>query len=163
MSEQTVETLPADEIADDHELLISVAARLNRTSAVLLSSLDVPLTFRQYRTLARVIGGYTSLRQLAARGNLSLPAVSENVDGLVKRGLMETTQSTADRRAIVLHVTDAGRAAADAARAAIDDLVGFLLTGVDSARRAELQEALQEIYAAATVYFTNNLIGRPER
>lgn len=153
-------TLPVDQIDDDVELLISVAARLNRTSSILLAYLDVPLTFRQYRTLRRIAGGYTSLGQLARRGNLSLPTVSENIDGLVKRGLVRTEQSETDRRAIVLHATDAGRAAAEAGHRALSDLVGSLLNGFTTAQRASLQDALQEIYDSATIYFAENLEGR---
>jgi DNA-binding MarR family transcriptional regulator len=126
----------------------------------LLASLDVPLTFRQYRTLTRVIGGYTSLSQLAKRGNLSLPTVSENVDGLVKRGLMRTQQSETDRRAIVLNVTDAGRHAAEAGQRALGDLVSSLLMDFSPDRRAQLQESLQAVYDSATIYFSENLAGR---
>ena len=60
---------------------------------ILLSSLEVPLTFRQYRTLTRVACGCASPSQLAAIGNLSLPMVSENVEILVRRGLMTTSQT----------------------------------------------------------------------
>jgi DNA-binding MarR family transcriptional regulator len=155
-----MQVLPADRIEDDYELLVSVAARLNRTSAMLLASLPVPLTFRQYRTLSRVIGGYTSLGQLAKRGNLSLPTVSENVDGLVKRGLMTTTQSESDRRAIVLQVTDAGREAAAAGQAAMSDLVGALLSELEPDRRADLQASLQVVYESATRYFTEHVQGK---
>ncbi len=154
------EVLPADQIAEEYELLVSVAARLNRTSAVLLSALPVPLTFRQYRTLSRVAGGYTSLSQLAKRGNLSLPTVSENVDGLVRRGLMVTRQSETDRRAIVLEVTDAGREATEAGRLVLKDLIETLLSGVDADARDDLQQALHVIYESATTYFNENARGK---
>ncbi|NYE19270.1 MarR family winged helix-turn-helix transcriptional regulator [Microbacterium immunditiarum] len=152
--------LAADRIEEDHELLISVAARLNRTSQMLLASLPVPLTFRQYRTLSRVIGGYTSLSQLAKRGNLSLPTVSENVDGLVKRGLMTTTASESDRRAIVLHATDAGREAAAAGQAVLKEFTKALLAELAPDRRADLQDSLRVVYEAATTYFVQNVQGR---
>jgi len=142
------------------ELLVSVAARLNRISALLLSWLDVPLTFRQYRTLSRISGGYTSLSQLAQRGNLSLPTVSENVDGLVRRGLIATAKSAADRRAIVLSITDAGRDAAVAGQQAIDGFVGSLLAELSAAERQELQRLLGIIYDSATNYFEQNFSDR---
>jgi len=160
MSEEDARTLPADQIAEDQELLISVAARLHRTSAVLLAALPVPLTFRQYRTLTRVAGGYSSLGQLAKRGNLSLPTVSENVDGLVKRGLMATRPSDTDRRAIVLEVTDAGLEAADAGRVVLKDLLETLLGAVDAGVRDDLQQALHVIYESATMYFNENARGK---
>jgi DNA-binding MarR family transcriptional regulator len=154
--------LPADPTEDERELLISVAARLNRMSTILLSSLEVPLTFRQYRTLTRVVGGATSPSQLAAIGNLSLPTVSENIDVLVRRGLMRTTQSTADRRAVVLHVTDAGQRAAEAGSKAIGDFAEALLSPLSPESRQELRASLQQVYDSATSYL-HDLLGRAER
>ena len=143
----------------DVEVLVSVAARLNRVSAMVLSSLEVPLTFRQYRTLTRVMSGLSTLRQLAGRANLSIPTVSENVDGLVKRGLMETRASEVDRRAITLHITPAGVAATAAATARLHQFVEYTLAGFDTDGRRELTIALQAVYDAATSFIVDELGG----
>src|SRR5690242_10444140 len=114
--------LDQDESSFDQELqdlIVAVPARLSRLHQWVLGNLDPRLTFRQYRTLSRVANGYTSLSQLAGRGNLSLPTVSENVDGLVRRGLLSTSQSELDRRAIVLGITEQGLAAVRTADAAL--------------------------------------------
>ena len=145
---------------DDIEQLVSVSARINRTSAVLLSSLDVPLTFRQYRTLTRVMSGFSTLRQLAIRGNLSIPSVSENIDGLVKRGLMETRPSREDRRAITLHITPAGEAAVAAGERVLHDFIESLIAGFTPKQRGDLSELLAGIYDAATDYFSKHLADR---
>ena len=147
------------EAVDDVDVLVTVAARLNRVSAILLSGLEVPLTFRQYRTLTRVTSGLNTLRQLASRANLSIPTVSENIDGLVKRGLMETRPSEVDRRAITLHITPAGAAAAEAATLRLHDFVEFTLAGFTPDRRGELTQALQAVYDAATHFITDELGG----
>lgn len=141
----------------DQELLVTVAARLRRLNTIVLGNLDVPLTFRQYRTLARVLGGYTSLGQLTVRANLTLPTVSETVDGLVRRGLMETRQSDVDRRAIVLSVTESGAAAAAAGDVALREVIETLTQELSDDKRAELTDSLRVLYAAATRYFTDHL------
>ena len=145
----------------DQELLVTVSARLRRLNAIVLGNLDVPLTFRQYRTLTRVRGGYTALRQLTVRANLTLPTVSETVDGLVRRGLMETRPSEVDRRAIVLSVTEAGPAAAAAGDVALREVIGTLTQELSDDKRAELTDSLRVLYAAATRYFTDHLNAKP--
>jgi DNA-binding MarR family transcriptional regulator len=135
------------------EYIVGVPARLSRLFAAVLGGLDPRLTFRQYRTLQRVANGFTSLSQLAARGNLSLPTVSENVDGLVKRGLMTTTQSAADRRAIILSVTEKGAAAVATADAALQDIVQHLVADIPADDLPAVVSALQSMYDRATVYF----------
>lgn len=146
---------------EEGELLLSVAVRLNRTESIILSKLDIPLTFRQYRTLTRVAAGCTSPSQLAAVSNLSLPAISENVDALVRRGLMTSTASTTDRRAVVLDVTEAGRRAAEDGRRAIGSFTEALLAGMPARRRAALDLSLREIYDTATEYLLE-LVGSAE-
>lgn len=145
----------------DQELLVTVAARLRRLNTIVLSNLDVPLTFRQYRTLTRVLGGYSSLRDLTVRANLTLPTVSETVDGLVRRGLMETRPSVVDRRAIVLSVTETGAAAAAAGDLALREVIDTLTWELSDEKRAELTDSLRVLYDAATRYFTDHLNAKP--
>ena len=109
---EPMEVGEASALGRDQELLIALSARLRRLNTIILGRLEVSLTYRQYRTLARVASGFTSMGQLAAQANLTLPTVSEAVDGLVHRGLMETRPNEVDHRAIILRVTDAGAAAA---------------------------------------------------
>lgn len=143
------------------ELLIAVAARLSRLHSIVLARLETRLTFRQYRTLTRVAHGDSSLSQLAARANLSVPTVSENVEGLVRRGLMTATPSQTDRRATVLEVTDAGRIAIAAADRALHDVVNRLVTGVPADDLAITATTLSHIYREATSYFQEHLTGAP--
>lgn len=144
------------------DLLVGVPARLNRLIAVILYDHEPRLTFRQYRTLARVAGGYTSLRQLADRSNLSLATVSENVDGLVRRGLMTTTQSASDRRAIVLAVTDSGRDAVERADEAMQHLFEWLVDEIPDGEMTAVTNALQSMYDRATTYFEQTGVGRDQ-
>lgn len=145
---------------ETEDLLVAVPARLNRLHQSILGSLKPRLTFRQYRTLSRVAGGYTSMSQLAARGNLSLPTVSENVDGLVRRGLLSTNPSALDRRAVVLRITDDGLAAVQAAEKALAEVTSYLAADIPEADLPVVKAALQSLYDRATVYFKTEKVDR---
>jgi DNA-binding MarR family transcriptional regulator len=145
---------------ETQDLIVAVPARLNRLHQAILGGLEQRLTFRQYRTLSRVASGHTSLSQLAARGNLSLPTVSENVDGLVRKGLLSTSQSELDRRAIVLGITDQGLAALRAADKALQDLVKYLVADIPDSDLPVVKSALQSLYDRATVYFRTGKVDR---
>jgi hypothetical protein len=55
------------EIDPTANLLVVVAARLNRLTGRVLSRLDIPLTYRQHRLLYRVSQGVTSLEDRRQR------------------------------------------------------------------------------------------------
>lgn len=144
---------------ETRDLVVAVPARLSRLNQLILGSLDTRLTFQQYRTLSRVAAGQTSLSELAARGNISLPTVSENVDGLVRRGLLATAQSEHDRRAIILAITDKGRAAVEAADAALRDAVNYLVADIPAKDLPVVTRALRNLYDRATDYLAEELGG----
>jgi DNA-binding MarR family transcriptional regulator len=144
---------------ETRDLVVAVPARLSRLNQLILGGLETRLTFQQYRTLSRVAGGQTSLSELAARGNISLPTVSENVDGLVRRGLLATAQSAHDRRAIILGITDKGRAAVEAADAALRDAVKYLVADIPAKDLPVVTRALQSLYDRATDYIAEELGG----
>ena len=134
-------------------LLVSVSARLNRLYGKVLGQLDPPLTFRQHRTLRRVDEGHMSLAALAAFGNLSVPTVSETIDGLVRRGLLSRRENPENRRALLLALTPEGRSAKDAGDVALATVGEQLVRAVPSAHRQILHESLATIFEAATEYF----------
>jgi DNA-binding MarR family transcriptional regulator len=75
------------------------------------------LTLSAYRILSLVADGNERSSQIAGRLALARPTVSNAVDQLVDRGFLHRGANPDDRRAVVLTVTDAGRAAlADADR-----------------------------------------------
>lgn len=155
MAQRPVTDRPID--FETQDLIVTVSARLNRLHQLILGNLDPRLTFRQYRTLSRVASGYTSLSQLAARANLSLPTVSENVDGLVRRGLLSTSQSELDGRVVILGITDKGRAAVEAADAELRLLMKYLVADIPAEDLPVVTRALQSLYDRATIYFTEKI------
>jgi DNA-binding MarR family transcriptional regulator len=136
-------------------MLVVVAARLRRLNMIVLGRLKVALTFRQYRTLGRVVAGCTSLSELTAQAGVTLPTMSETVNGLVRRGLIETRTNETDHRSVVLYATEAGVAAATDGDAALREVIGTLTRELSDGQRAALAESLQVIYEAATDYLTD--------
>lgn len=134
-------------------LLVSVSARLTRLYGRVLGQLGTPLTFRQHRMLRRVAEGHTSMAELAAFGNLTVPTVSESVEVLVRRGLMKRQENPQNRRSLLLSVTPEGLAAKEAADAALATVGDQLLHAVPEERRQLLHESLASIFDAATEIF----------
>jgi DNA-binding MarR family transcriptional regulator len=80
-------------------------------SAELLQTVaDLDLSFTQVKSLL-VLRDHDGLavKDLGARLNLSLPAASRAIDQLVQRGLVERTESAADRRSKLVALLPAGR------------------------------------------------------
>jgi MarR family transcriptional regulator, organic hydroperoxide resistance regulator len=148
--------------ADLGVLLVSASARLNRLYGRVLGQLDTSLTFRQHRLLRRVGEGHTSLAALAAFGNLTLPTVSESVEGLVRRGLLNRRENPRNRRQTVLSLTAAGREAKVAGDAALASVNDRLLRVLSDERREALRESLTLLYGAATEVFREPDATAPE-
>jgi DNA-binding MarR family transcriptional regulator len=134
-------------------LLVSVSARLTRLYGRVLSRLDAPLTFRQHRLLRRVGEGHSSMAALAAFGNLTVPTVSESVEVLVRRGLLNRQENPQSRRSLLLSLTPDGQAAKQSADEALVEVGDRLLQAVPEERRQALRESLASIYDAATEIF----------
>lgn len=134
-------------------LLVSVSARLNRLYGRVLGQLDTSLTFRQHRLLRRVDEGHTLMAELAAFGNLTVPTVSESIEGLVRRGLLTRRENPQNRRANVLSLTPAGRKAKEAGDAALAAVNERVLRDVPDEHRSVLHQSLTTVYDAATELF----------
>lgn len=134
-------------------LLVSASARLSRLYGRVLGQLDTSLTYRQHRLLRRVSEGHTSMAALAALGNLTVPTVSESVEGLVRRGLLDRQVNPQNRRQQVLSVTAEGRKAKEAGDVALQTANDRLLHVVPDEHRKVLQESLASLYDAATEAF----------
>lgn len=130
--------------------LLLTAARIVRLQREALDSLDIRLTFRQYRTLTRVNQGHTKLTELAAVTNRALATMSKNVEGLVKRGLIVRIPDSSDRRTTVLELTDEGQLALKAAEQAIDRVVDTLMGTVEPDEVGRLDDILDRLHQTAT-------------
>ncbi|MCW3016935.1 MAG: MarR family transcriptional regulator [Solirubrobacterales bacterium] len=78
------------------------------------------LSFARVRALRRLAAQPHTLRELAAKLTADPPYVTVIVDDLEQRGLVQRTPHPEDRRAKLVQLTDAGRAAAARADAILD-------------------------------------------
>ena len=137
---------PAPEPIDEAELLSITAVRFVRVQGKVLSDLEESLTYPQFITLARIGEGHRSIVALASLGRLTLPTVSQSVDGLVKRDLVSRSQDENDRRLTVLSLTPAGTDAVQAAKDALGTLVDGLVKRLDKDDRRALTTALTVLH-----------------
>lgn len=119
--------------------LFELAPRLTRLENAVLQDVDPALTFRQYRILRRVVEGETTITAIGRHATITLPAISESVDGMVRKGLLERHTDVRDRRAAHLVLTDAGRRALDEAQRRLDVLAETILEGMSPRRRQQLR------------------------
>ena len=95
--------------ADLSELLLHAAHRMRHGWARSLAEWDLsPHQAMALRTAHAEDGGRVS--DLAARLRIAPRSATEVVDTLEERGLVERCPSPTDRRAVLVQVTDAGRA-----------------------------------------------------
>ena len=67
------------------------------------------LTFSQFITIKRLAGGTASVTDLARAADLNPGAMTRLLDKLEARGLLVRVADPGDRRALHIHLTDAGR------------------------------------------------------
>jgi MarR family transcriptional regulator, organic hydroperoxide resistance regulator len=128
------------------EMLLLGASRLHRLQEHLLAGLPTPLTLRQYRTLLRVGQGVTSVSELSRLAHRSVPTVSESIDGLLKRGLLTREGSTADRRAVVLELTEEGIEAVKAGQQSMEEAAALIFDALPVSKRKVLNQLAQTMY-----------------
>jgi DNA-binding MarR family transcriptional regulator len=88
-------------------------AYLNRKSSADLFRMvaELDCTFSQVKMLFLLEdGGEHSVKEIAERLGLSLPAASRAVDGLIQRGYVSRRESATDRRSRLVALTQDGRA-----------------------------------------------------
>jgi DNA-binding MarR family transcriptional regulator len=69
------------------------------------------LSLAQYHLLEPLAGGPRTNRELAELAGISAPTACRIVDGLLERGWVSRVADPTDRRAVVISLTDQGRAA----------------------------------------------------
>ncbi len=131
---------------DTGQLLLSGSARLHRLQVELLAQLNQPLTIRQFRILQRIDEGVTSMTGLSKLAHRSLPTISESVEGMIRRGLLTRAASEADRRAMVLQVSAAGRQALEDARSTFDQFAADIMATVPASKQRDFATFSQLVY-----------------
>lgn len=124
-----------------------VVARLARVFETHLGD-EVGMTLPQYRVLAFLSEGEWAASSMADWLAVSRPSVTAMVDGLVERGWVVREQHPDDRRRVLHHLTDAGRAALAEAAAELDGVLGTLLDHLDADERRRAVDGLGVLHLA---------------
>ncbi len=143
-----------------HRWLFDIAPRLTRLENQTLQGVGPGLTFRQYRILCRVAEGNRTISEIGRLATLSLPAISESAEGLVRKGLLEREIDVDDRRSAPLSLTPAGKRAIAAADVLLDALADDLLSDSDDEGIEALRQALSTVSDRVTHRLREGL-GRP--
>lgn len=111
------------------------------------------LSVMQFRALVYLdMNPGNSLSALAEYLGLTLPTVSQMIDGLVEKGVVDRQDSSADRRRIMLSLTPQGNLLLEKARAGTQARLAELLSGL----------APQDIHAVHQVMLLlGELFGQP--
>lgn len=141
--ENEAEPAPAAELGD----LIRRASRALRGITVTAAE-PLGLNPHQFRAL-RVIAGSERPRpsDVAERLHIQARSVTDVIDQLVASGLIERTPHPEDRRATLLHCTEAGRRALTAIEADRGAATAAYFEVLDAEERATLAALLQRLDA----------------
>jgi len=106
--------MPADLLTDRTAALDEIAAHLvpraSQLTRLLLSRGSRPLTRAEGGLLSTLSAGPRRITELAATEVLAQPTVTQLVDRLQKRGLVQRDRDASDGRVVLVSITDAGRA-----------------------------------------------------
>lgn len=142
--------MPPSANGPDGLWLFELAPRLTRLENAVLKEVDPPLTFRQYRVLRRIVEGHTTVTAIGRLATITLPAVSESIDGLVRRGLLARQVDESDRRSSVLSLTAQGERSLADADARLDDLAVRILGELELDDRDGLARGVSLVSARVT-------------
>ena len=137
---------PVDPAGDESlaDAFGAVARQLREKSAETLAPWDItPAHLRALRTLARY--GTMRLSELSDRLQIAPRTATEVVDALQARNLVGRRADPADRRAILVEVTERGTGVLAEVRATRGTEAGRIFGRLDPADRAELARILSKL------------------
>ncbi|MFJ4848131.1 MULTISPECIES: MarR family winged helix-turn-helix transcriptional regulator [unclassified Streptomyces] len=129
----------AVEVAKALERLYRMLRRLSQPSELSLTTVATLSTLEQ--------SGPFRLTELAALEGVTQPAMTQVVSRLQESGFAERRADPADGRVVLVHITDAGRAAIARRRALRAERLSELLEHLSAQERLALSEALPAIEA----------------
>lgn len=103
------------------------------------------LTFSQFITIKKLATGTASVTDLARAADLNPGAMTRLLDKLEARGLVERVADPADRRALHIHLTDAGTAIWRDIDQCGQRVRERALGGMDDTTREQLTRLLEQV------------------
>jgi MarR family transcriptional regulator, transcriptional regulator for hemolysin len=108
---------------------------------------DVSVTPRAYCVLSTALQGEHTQTALAQAVGLDKTTMVVTIDALERAGLVERRTSSADRRARVIAVTEAGRAKVAEGERIVDRIQADVLSTLSPESRAAFVDALRQLAA----------------
>ena len=133
----------------------SVGYLVNRVRADLLAAMDRELepfdvTSAQYIIMGHLVYNLASSASGLCKGIAYDPgAMTRMIDRLEAKGLIRRVRSEDDRRAVVLELTDEGRAVFPKMRVKVVGVLNHLMRGFSKAEARQLESLLQRMVANA--------------
>ena len=103
------------------------------------------LNFSQFLTLKRLSAGQSGVTDLARAADLNPGAMTRLLDKLEARGILARLADPADRRAVHIHLTDAGTAMWRDIDQCGQRVRARALRGMDDATRAQLTRLVEQV------------------
>lgn len=110
-----------------------------------LAQVGHDLNFSQYLTIKKLAEGIASATELARIAEVNPGAMTRLLDKLEARGLIVRVADPADRRALHIHLTDAGRNIARDIAQCGERVRDAALANLDEAQRAQFIRLLEQV------------------
>jgi DNA-binding MarR family transcriptional regulator len=130
------------------DALVKLSNHVNRTASPDMFRVlgEVGLSFTQMKALFLLQEqDEMTVKDIAARLSMSLPAMSRSVDGLVQRGFVARRESETDRRSKQIALLPQGREVLDRVTAARENALVAFAAELSDAERTALHAALLPI------------------
>ena len=138
-------------------LLEAIPLFMARLRTEMRSSVPSDLSVPHFRILGSIIRGKTLINEIAQYHGVSQPSMSRSVSSLVKRGFIERSHETADRRQSPLRLTKKGLVLFHKIKAATENRLSKKLSLLDAKRRKALLRGLDEL---ESLFLGNNKVVR---
>ncbi len=126
-------------------LLETIPLSMARLRMEMRSSVPPDLSVPHFRILGSVIRGKTLVNEIAQHHGVSQPSMSRSVNSLVKRGLIERSHTSSDRRQTPLGLTKKGAVLFRKIKTATESRLGQKVLTMDSKSRNALLQGLAEL------------------
>jgi DNA-binding MarR family transcriptional regulator len=110
-----------------------------------LADVGHDLNFTQYLTIKKLADGIASATELARLAEVNPGAMTRLLDKLEARGLILRAADPADRRALHIHLTEAGRAMARDIAQCGERVRDAALANLDDAQRQQFIRLLEQV------------------
>ena len=142
----------AGQVADEGavEAVLTASRTLIAVATRSLGAAAEETTIAQYRALVVLASrGPQRMVDLAGALDVAPSTAGRMCDRLVRKGLIRRHRARADRRAVLVSISAAGRQVVDEATARRRALIGRILSGLPAARQRAVADAMQVFAAAA--------------